>query len=309
MSIDGPNPDILKNKTIAIIGFGNQGKAQAQNLRDSGLHVVIGLRTASKSSLDALKLGFKVLGIAEACKTSDVRALLIPDEYQSEVFASCIQHHLFPGKTLLFAHGFNIHFKKIIPPQNIDVLMVSPKASGYILRSKFENKESVPFFYAIHQNVTGEATKCAYAYITALGGTTDSIYQTTFKDETIADLFSEQVVLCGGIPELIKQAYLTLIEAGISAETAYFECIYEVKLITDLIISKGINNFYQSISNTAEYGGRLAGKKIINQSTKDTMKKILKEIEDQTFSENFLKDSSIGYPELKRLREQNINLD
>ena len=266
---------ILKKKTIAIIGYGSQGHAHARNLHDSGMKVIVGLRKGSNFWKRAQKDGLNVMTVAEATKKSDIMMILIPDDKQKDMYEKDIQSNLKKGMALAFGHGFNIHFGQIVPPKDVDVFMVAPKGPGHLVRRTYEQGAGVPCLMAIHQNVTKNARKIALAYAKGIGGTRAGVLETNFKEETETDLFGEQAVLCGGVSELIRAGYDTLVDAGYNPDLAYFECLHELKLIVDLIYEGGIGNMRYSISTTAAYGDVTRGPRIITQDTRDDMKKIL----------------------------------
>jgi ketol-acid reductoisomerase len=293
----------LKGKTIAIIGYGNQGQAQAKNLRDSGCRVIIGsIKDASYEQ--AKKDGFEVLDIAEAAKRADIVHILIPDEYQAEVYREQIQPHLTAGKVLCFSHGFNIHFKQIVPPKDVDVIMIAPKAPGAMLRQMYEKGSGTPGLLAVEQDASGKAKKIALAMAKGVGLTRIGVVETTFKEEVETDLFGEQAVLVGGVSELMKAGFETLVEAGYQPEIAYFECINELKLIIDLVYEHGIEGMMQAVSNTAEYGGRTRGKWIIDQRVRETMKRMLEDIKSGKFAQEWIAESKAKLPNLRRMREE-----
>ncbi len=282
------NFDLLKSKTVAIIGYGSQGHAHALNLKDSGVNVIVGLYAGSKSKAAAESHGLKVLTVAEAVKQADVTMILIPDEKQADVYKSEIAPNLKEGSALAFAHGFNIHFKQIQPPANVDVFMVAPKGPGHLVRRTFVEGSGVPDIFAVEQDASGNCFDLALAYARGIGGTRAGVLQTTFKEETETDLFGEQVVLCGGVTHLIQNGFETLIEAGYQPEIAYFECFHEMKLIVDLMYEGGMAKMRRSISDTAEYGDYVSGPRIITPETKKVMKQVLTEIQDGTFARNWL---------------------
>ncbi len=284
----------LKGKTVAVIGYGSQGHAQAQNLRDSGVKVIIGQRKGSANYKLAVKHGFKPVSAAEASAQADIIQILLPDEVQKAVYESEILPHLKPGKTLIWSHGFNIHFKNITPPKNVNVIMVAPKGPGHLVRSEFVKGGGVPCLIAIHQDATGDAKKIALAHARGVGGLKAGAIETTFKDETETDLFGEQSVLCGGLSALVKAGFETLIEAGYPEELAYFECMHEVKLIVDLFYQGGLSYMRYSVSNTAEFGDMVTGPRIITAKTKLEMKKVLKEIQNGKFAKTFLTELQSG---------------
>lgn len=286
------NLNLLEGKTIAIIGYGSQGHAHALNLRDSGCKVIIGLYEGSKSWVKAEKQGFKVYTTAEAAKLADIIMILINDELQADMFKKDIEPNLKDGAMLMFAHGFNIHFGTIQPPKNIDVTMVAPKAPGHTVRSEYIEGKGTPCLVAVEYDYTGRAQDIALAYAAGIGGARAGVLETTFRIETETDLFGEQAVLCGGVCALMQAGYETLCEAGYDSKNAYFECIHEMKLIVDLIYQSGFSGMRYSISNTAEYGDYITGPKIVTEETKQTMKKILSDIQDGTFAKEFLLDMS-----------------
>lgn len=286
--------NVLKNKTVAIIGYGSQGHAHAQNLRDSGVKVVVGQRPGGPNYELAKQHGFEPVSAAEAAKLGDLIMVLLPDEVQAAVYENDIKPHLTKGKALLFAHGFNIHFNQIIPPKDVDVFLIAPKGPGHLVRRTFTEGAGVPCLVAIEQNATGEALQVALAYAKGIGGTRSGVIETTFREETETDLFGEQAVLCGGVTELMKAGFETLVEAGYAPEMAYFETIHEMKLIVDLINNGGFGFMRYSISNTAEYGDYRTGKRIITAETRKEMKQILREIQDGTFASEFMQEFSAG---------------
>ncbi len=284
----------LKGKTLAVIGYGSQGHAQAQNLRDSGVNVIIGQRKGSANYKLAIKHGFKPVSAAEAAQKADIIQILLPDEVQLKVYESEIQPHLKPGKALIFSHGFNIHFGIIKPPKDVDVLMVAPKGPGHLVRSEFVKGGGVPCLIAVKQNATGKAMQIALAHARGVGGLKAGAIETNFKDETETDLFGEQAVLCGGVAHLVKAGFETLTEAGYPEELAYFECMHELKLIVDLFYQGGLSYMRYSVSNTAEYGDMVSGPRIVTDKTKQEMKKILKEIQNGKFAKSFLGELQSG---------------
>ncbi len=278
----------LKGKTLAVIGYGSQGHAQAQNLRDSGVNVIIGQRKGSANYKLAVKHGFKPVSAAEAAQKADIIQILLPDEVQKTVYESDILPHLKPGKALIFSHGFNIHFGIIKPPKDVDVLMVAPKGPGHLVRSEFVKGGGVPCLIAVKQDASGKAMQIALAHARGVGGLKAGAIETNFKDETETDLFGEQAVLCGGVSHLVKAGFETLTEAGYPEELAYFECMHELKLIVDLFYQGGLSYMRYSVSNTAEYGDMVSGPRIVTDKTKLEMKKILKEIQNGKFAKSFL---------------------
>ena len=287
---------ILKKKTIAIIGYGSQGHAHARNLHDSGMKVIVGLRKGSAFWKRAEKDGLNVMTVPEATKKSDIMMILIPDDKQKAMYESDIEPNLKKGMALAFGHGFNIHFGQIVPPTDVDVFMVAPKGPGHLVRRTYEQGAGVPCLMAIHQDVTKNARKIALAYAKGIGGTRAGVLETNFKEETETDLFGEQAVLCGGVSELIRAGYDTLVDAGYNPDLAYFECLHELKLIVDLIYEGGIGNMRYSISTTAAYGDVTRGPRIITQDTRDEMKKILGEIQDGSFAKEFILENLANRP-------------
>ncbi|MEQ2129947.1 ketol-acid reductoisomerase [Caldanaerobacter subterraneus KAk] len=299
--------EVLKGKKIAVIGFGSQGHAHALNLIDSGFDVVVGLYEGSKSKERAEKEGLTVLTVEEAAKVADVIMMLIPDEKQAKVYKESIEKNLTEGKALAFAHGFNIHFKQIVPPENVDVFMVAPKGPGHLVRRMYQEGKGVPCLVAVHQNYTGKAFDIALAYAKGIGGTKAGAIETTFKEETETDLFGEQAVLCGGLTELMKAGFETLVEAGYQPEIAYFECVNEMKLIVDLIYEGGFSYMRYSISDTAEFGDYMTGKRIITEETRKEMKKILEEIQTGKFAKEWLLENQVGRPQYNAIKEREAN--
>jgi ketol-acid reductoisomerase len=294
---------ILRKRTIAIIGYGNQGHAQAKNLRDSGCRVIIGcIKDASREQ--AVEDGFEVFDIPEAARRGDIVHMLIPDEYQAQVYKEQIAPNLKKGKVLCFSHGFNIHFKQIVPPSNVDVIMIAPKAPGAILRRMYEQGSGTPGILAVAQDFSGRAKDIALAMAKGVGLTRIGVVETTFKEEVETDLFGEQVVLCGGVSELIKAGFEILVEAGYQPEVAYFECLNELKLIVDLIYERGLEGMWAAVSNTAEYGGRTRGPRIIDKRVRSVMKKILRDIQSGAFAKEWVAESQRGIPNLKRMRDE-----
>lgn len=286
--------NVLKNKTVAIIGYGSQGHAHALNLRESGVKVIVGLHEGGKSWAKAEAAGFAVYTVAEATKRADVVMLLINDERQAKVYKESIEKNLKNGAALAFAHGFNIHFKQIVPPADIDVFMIAPKGPGHTVRSEYQEGKGVPCLVAIEQNATGKALDIALAYAAGIGGARAGVLETTFKCETETDLFGEQCVLCGGVTALMKAGFETLVEAGYDPKNAYFECIHEMKLIVDLIYKGGFSMMRYSISDTAEFGDYETGKRLITEETKKEMKKVLEEIQDGTFASKWIAENNNG---------------
>jgi ketol-acid reductoisomerase len=294
----------LSGKKVAVLGYGSQGHAHANNLRDSGVDVVVGLRRDSSSWEKAEKAGLKVLETAEAAKVGDIIMILLPDELQGDAYEKEIKPGLKNGNYLAFGHGFNIHFKRVVPPEGCNVFMVAPKGPGHLVRSEFEKGRGVPCLLAVHQDPTGDTTQVGLAYASALGGARAAVIQTTFKDETETDLFGEQAVLCGGLTALIQAGYETLVHAGYPPEMAYFECVHEVKLIVDLIYEGGMTNMRYSISNTAEYGDLTRGKRVIGPEVAQAMKKILGDIQSGSFAEEWINEYKCGMPHFSELRKE-----
>jgi len=294
---------ILQGKTIAVIGYGSQGHAQAQNLRESGLSVIIGLRPG-KSADAARNDGFEVLPVGEAVRRADVVQILMPDETQPAVYKNEIEPNLKQGAALMFSHGFNIHFGQIVPPAHADVLLVAPKSPGHLVRRTYVEGFGVPGLIAVHQNATGKAFEIGLAYAKGIGCTRAGVIETTFREETETDLFGEQAVLCGGISALIKAGFETLVEAGYAPEMAYFECLHETKLIVDLIYEGGLAAMRNSISNTAEYGDYVTGPRIITEETKKEMKRVLEDIQSGKFARDFILENQAGRPVLTAMRRR-----
>jgi ketol-acid reductoisomerase len=294
---------LIKKSTVAIIGYGSQGHAHAQNLRDSGVKVVVAEQPGTPNFKIALKHGFKPLTAAAAVKKADIVMCLVPDEFLPTVYKNEIRPNLRPGMMLMVAHGFNIHFKFVKPPKSVDVTMIAPKGPGHTVRSEFLKGGGVPCLVAVHQNATGQALQRALAYGAGLGGARAGIIETTFKDETETDLFGEQAVLCGGLCALIKAGFETLVKAGYPPEMAYFECVHEVKLIVDLIYQGGLSYMRYSISNTAEYGDYSVGPKIIGKQVKQVMAKALKRIQNGQFAREFRRECAKGKPTMNKLRK------
>ncbi len=299
------NKDLIKSKKIAIIGFGSQGYGQSMNLKDSGCDVVLGLRLGGKSNEKAKKYGFKTMSIEDAVKYADIIQILIPDEIQAEVFENQIKPNMRKGQYLMFSHGFNIHFKKIVAPDGVNVIMVAPKGPGHTVRSEYEAGKGVPSLIAVYQDVTGDSKDIALSYASAIGAGRAGIIETTFREETETDLFGEQAVICGGISALIKAGYDTLVEAGYSPYMAYFETLHEMKLIVDLIYEGGLADMRYSISNTAEYGDMTRGPKVIGEQSKLAMKEILKDIQSGKFSDEFMNEMKSGCKVFNELRQTN----
>lgn len=301
------NTDLIKSKKIAVIGFGSQGYGQSLNLRDSGCDVILGLRQGGASDTKAKDYGLTTMPVADAVKQADVIQILIPDEVQAEVYESEIKPNLRAGQYLMFAHGFNIHYKKIVPPPDVNVIMAAPKAPGHTVRSEYTAGKGTPSLIAVYQDVTGDSKEVALSYAAAIGAGRAGIIETTFKEETETDLFGEQAVLCGGCTALIKTAFETLVEAGYSPYMAYFEVCHELKLIVDLIYEGGIDAMHYSISNNAEYGDLTRGPKIITQEVKSSMKKILEDIRNGSYAEEFMSEIQSGGKNFQALRDTNNN--
>ena len=297
------NMSLLEDKTIAIIGYGSQGHAHALNLKESGCNVIVGLYEGSKSWAKAEAQGFKVYTAAEAAKRADVIMILINDEKQAQMYKESIEPNLEEGNMLMFAHGFSIHFGQIKPPADVDVTMIAPKGPGHTVRSEYLAGKGVPCLIAVQQDATGKAHDLALAYALGIGGARAGVLETTFREETETDLFGEQAVLCGGVCALMKAGFETLVEAGYEPESAYFECIHEMKLIVDLIYESGFAGMRYSISNTAEYGDYITGPKIVTDETKKAMKQILKDIQDGSFAKEWLLENKVGCPHFMAMRQ------
>lgn len=293
---------LLKDKTIAVIGYGSQGHAQAQNLKDSGLNVIIGLHKGSARWNEAAEYGFEVMTVAEAAEKADLIQILVPDQTQGAIYKESIAQHLTAGKVLVFSHGFNIHFGQIVPPADVDVIMAAPKSPGHMVRRMYQEGAGVPGLVAIHQDASGKAMDFALAYAKGVGCTRAGVFETTFKEETETDLFGEQAVLCGGVTELIKAGFDTLVEAGYAPEMAYFECLHEMKLIVDLIYEGGMANMRYSISDTAEYGDYVIGPRIITEETREEMRQVLYEIQSGQFARDWLLENQVNRPVFNALR-------
>jgi len=297
------NPEALKGKTIAILGYGSQGHAQAQNLRDSGHKVIVGLDPNRQSAKQARADGMVVVAPDEAAKRADWIHVLTPDETQDELYEQFIKPYLHPGKVLGVSHGFSIHFKTIVPPNDVDVVMIAPKSPGHLVRRVYSEGRGVPSLIAIHQDASGHAHELALAYAHGIGSTRAGVLQTTFKEETESDLFGEQAVLCGGLTSLIKKGFETLVEAGYAPEIAYFECLHEVKLIVDLIYEGGLGRMRYSISNTAEYGDLTRGEQVVGDATRQAMKKTLADIQSGKFAQEWIAENKAGCPNFNKMRE------
>ena len=298
------NLALLEGKTIAIIGYGSQGHAHALNAKESGCEVIIGLYEGSKSWAKAEAQGFKVYTAAEAAKKADIIMILINDEKQAKLYKEDIEPNLEEGNMLMFAHGFAIHFGQIVPPKNVDVTMIAPKGPGHTVRGQYQEGKGVPCLVAVHQDASGKALDKALAYALAIGGARAGVLETTFREETETDLFGEQAVLCGGVCALMQAGFETLVEAGYAPESAYFECIHEMKLIVDLIFQSGFAGMRYSISNTAEYGDYITGPKIITEETKKAMKQVLTDIQDGTFAKDWLTENAVNAPHFNAMRRR-----
>ncbi|MFN8626524.1 MAG: ketol-acid reductoisomerase [Candidatus Binatia bacterium] len=294
----------LQGKTIAVLGYGSQGHAHAHNLRDSGAHVVVGLPRDGGSWAKAVAAGLDVRDTGEAARLGDIIMIMVPDELGGELYARDVAPAVHAGTYLAFAHGFNIHFKRIVPPANVNVFMVAPKGPGSVVRSEFQKGRGVPCLLAVHQDPTGDTAQVGLAYAKGIGGTRAAVMETTFKEETETDLFGEQAVLCGGLTELIRAGYDTLVEAGYTPEMAYFECVHEVKLIADLIYERGIANMHAAISNTAEYGDMTRGKRVIGPQVREAMKSVLAEIQSGNFAQEWITEYECGMPHFNELRKE-----
>lgn len=295
--------NVLKNKTIAIIGYGIQGRGQALNLRDSGLNVIVSELEGTPNYQKAIADGFQPMEAGKAAKKADIIQILTQDHVQAMMYKKSIRKHMGAGKALVFSHGFNIHFKQIVPPENVDVWMVAPKGPGALVRSQYEEGKGVPCLVAIHQDASGKALKEALAYAKGIGGTRAGVIETTFKEETETDLFGEQAVLCGGASELVKAGFETLVAAGYQPEIAYFECLHELKLITDLIYQHGITGMRQRVSDTAEYGDYTRGPRVINARVKKEMEKILQQVQSGKFAKEWIKENKLGRPNFNKFRD------
>ncbi len=300
---DDADLKVLEGKKVAIIGYGSQGHAQALNLRDSGVDVIVAQRPRSANYDLAVEHGFKPVSAAEASKQADVIQILTQDHVQAHIYEQDVKPNLDSGKTLVFSHGFNIHYNQIVPPADVDVVMIAPKGPGHLVRSEYERGRGVPSLVAIHQNASGKALDTALAYAKGIGATRAGVIETTFKEETETDLFGEQVVLCGGVTELVKAGFETLVEAGYQPEIAYFECLHELKLIVDLFYQGGISYMRYSVSDTAEYGDLTRGKRIITDETRKEMKKILRDVQTGVFAREWILENKAGRPVFNALRK------
>ncbi len=299
------NLELIQSKRVAVIGYGSQGHAHALNLKESGVDVVVGLPTGSKSRANAEAEGLRVTTPAEAAEQADVIMILIPDELHKSVFERDIRPGLAPGKMLMTAHGFSLHFGQIVPPADIDVTMIAPKAPGHMVRRTYQEGVGTPALIAVHQDATGQAHALALSYARGIGTAHAGVLQTTFREETETDLFGEQAVLCGGVTSLIRAGFETLVEAGYEPESAYFECMHEMKLIVDLMYQGGMSYMRYSISNTAEYGDYVTGPRIVDERVKDEMRKVLREIQDGTFAKNWILENQAGQASFKAMRRRN----
>ncbi|MBT4096281.1 MAG: ketol-acid reductoisomerase [Gemmatimonadetes bacterium] len=293
---DDANLELLAGKTVAVIGYGSQGHAHSLNLKESGVNVVVGLREGSSRRAEAEKEGLKVLSVADAAKAGDIIMILINDEVQGDVYEQDIKPNLSAGNSLAFAHGFNIHFGQVVPPADVDVFMVAPKGPGHLVRRVYSEGGGVPGLLAVEQDASGRAHEVGLAYARGIGCTRGGVIETTFREETETDLFGEQVVLCGGLTELIRAGFDTLVEAGYQPEVAYFECLHEVKLIVDLIYEGGIANMRSSISDTAEFGDLSSGRRIVTDETRAEMKRVLSDIQTGRFAKDWMLENKVGRP-------------
>jgi ketol-acid reductoisomerase len=301
---DDADLSLLDGKTVAIIGFGSQGHAHALNLKDSGVDVVVGLREGSSSVEQAREDGLEVVGVADAASRGDVVMVLVPDELHHDVYESEISDGIAPGNTLLFGHGFSVHYGEVEPPPGVDVGLVAPKGPGHLVRRQYLEGSGVPCLVAIDQDASGSALQLALAYAKGIGGTRGGVIETTFKDETETDLFGEQAVLCGGASELVQAGFETLVDAGYDPQMAYFECLHELKLIVDLMYEKGLQGMRFSISNTAEYGDYTRGKRVVTEETRQRMRDILKEIQSGDFAREWIAENRAGQENFKRMRAE-----
>jgi ketol-acid reductoisomerase len=301
--------DLIKGKTIGIVGFGSQGHAHAQNLRDSGCKVIVAEAKASEGWKLALKAGFKPLDAATVAKQADIIVMLVPDTLQAKIYREAIEQNLTKGKMLMFAHGFNIHYGQIVPPADVDVTMIAPKCPGHMLRQLYTEKMGPPALVAVHQDKSGKAKSIALAYAKGIGCARAGILETTFAEETETDLFGEQTVLCGGVSELVKAGFETLVEAGYQPEIAYFECFHELKLIVDLMYRGGLNHMRYSVSDTAEYGDYTRGPRVIGELAREEMAQILAEVQDGSFAREWILENQAGRPVYNALKRQNMEHD
>jgi ketol-acid reductoisomerase len=301
--------NVLSGKRVAVIGYGSQGHAHALNLKESGLDVVVGLYEGSKSKIKAEENGLEVLPVADAVKSSQVVMMLIPDERQRDVYEAEVKDNLKAGDALVFAHGFNIHYGQITPPEDVDVFMVAPKGPGHLVRRVYEDGTGVPALWAVYQDSSGNASDKGLAYAKGIGATRAGVIETSFKEETETDLFGEQAVLCGGVTELVKAGFDTLVDAGYQKEIAYFECLHELKLIVDLLYEGGFEKMRYSVSDTAEYGDYMVGKRIVNEETRKEMKSVLHEIQNGEFAKNWLNENKINRPQFNAIKKQELTHD
>lgn len=301
--------DALKGKKVAVLGYGSQGHAHAQNLRDSGVEVVVGLHDTSKSREKAKNDGFEVVSVSDATKQSDVVMCLMPDTAQKKIYDEHIKENLREGQTLAFAHGFNIHYNLINPPEFVDVVMVAPKGPGHLVRSVYKEGSGVPCLFAVYQNASGKAEETVLAYAKGIGGTRAGVLETTFKEETETDLFGEQAVLCGGCEELIKAGFETLVNAGYQPEVAYFECLHEMKLIVDLMYEGGLERMNYSVSDTAEWGEYVSGPRVINDASKEAMKDVLTDIQNGKFAKEWIQENEDGCEDFLNRRTQQYHAE
>ncbi len=299
------NPDLIKDKKVAVIGFGSQGHAHSLNLKESGVDVVVGLREDSSSADAARKGGLEVMSVADAVEAADVVMMLVPDQVMGQIYASEVEPGLEEGNTLMFAHGFNVHFGEIKPPDGVDVSMIAPKGPGHLVRRTYTEGSGVPCLLAVHADHSGNAKELALSYASAIGGARAGVLETTFKEETETDLFGEQVILCGGVAELIKASFETLVEAGYQPESAYFETMHELKLIVDLLYEGGLSWMRYSVSDTAEYGDYTRGNRIVTDETRAAMKQVLSEIQSGAFANEWMGQAREGAPVLLQNRESN----
>ncbi len=306
---DDVNQKALKGKTIAIVGYGSQGRAHAHNLRDSGHTVIVGAREEGKSSVVAAKEGFDVFQPAEAAEKADFIAILTPDMAQQDLFNDHIRDGLKDGDTIMFAHGFSILYDRVMPPENVDVVLIAPKGPGALVRREYERGRGVPCLVAVEQDASGSAMDRAVAYADGLGATQGGIIETTFREETETDLFGEQAVLCGGLSELIVQGFETLVEAGYQPEVAYFECLHEVKLIVDLLHEGGLKKMYEFVSETAKYGDFVSGPRVINGETRERMREVLRDIQSGSFAREWVLENQAGLPVYKAIEKRDLEQD
>lgn len=302
------NLEVLRNKKVAVLGYGSQGHAHSLNLRDSGVDVVVGLYEGSKSAQNAINDGFKVKSVAQAVRESDIVMFLMPDTTQKKVYEESVKDNLSEGQTLAFAHGFNIHYDQINPPKFVDVMMVAPKGPGHLVRNVFKSGSGVPALFAVYQDYTGDALDIALAYAKGIGATRAGVLKTTFKEETETDLFGEQAVLCGGVNELIKSGFKTLVDAGYQEEVAYFECLHEMKLVVDLLYEGGFERMRYSISDTAEYGDYVSGPRVVTDETRKAMREVLHDIQNGKFAKHWIKENESGCKNFLAKREEEYNM-